>query len=127
MNNIKKHDFLNVLLVMYSKNKLTVVDFLSSQNLVLHDITDISNGKENGKPKRSSKFRRIIHNLGKKNFEKWRIYFVVFLLLRFCRGTERLYYVCGFVRPSIYLFACPSGRCMLLVKWKVTSNCHLIW
>ena len=74
----KKHDFLNVLLVMYSTNKLTVVDFLSSQNLVLHDITDISNGKENGKPKRSSKFRRIIHSLGKKKLRKMKNLFCRF-------------------------------------------------
>ena len=54
-------DFLTLLLVMYSKNKL--VDFLSSPNLSSVDVTDISNGKENGKSKRSCKVRRMIHSL----------------------------------------------------------------
>ena len=56
---------LQVLLVMYSKNKLTPVDFLSSPNLSSVDITDISNGKENRKSKRSCKIRRMIHSLCK--------------------------------------------------------------
>jgi hypothetical protein len=46
---------------MYSKNRL--VDFLTNQNLSSVDVTDISNGKENGKPKRSCKFRRIINSV----------------------------------------------------------------
>jgi len=39
-----RDDFLNALLLMYSKNKL--VEFLSSQNLT--KITDSSDGKKNG-------------------------------------------------------------------------------
>jgi hypothetical protein len=58
-----RDDFLTLLLVMYSKNKL--VDFLTNQNLSSVDVTDISNGKENGKPKRSCKFRRIINSVGR--------------------------------------------------------------
>lgn len=56
-----RDDFLTLLLVMYSKNKL--VDFLTNQNLSSVDVTDISNGKENRKPKRSCKFRRIINSV----------------------------------------------------------------
>jgi hypothetical protein len=58
-----RDDFLTLLLVMYSKNRL--VDFLTNQNLSSVDVTDISNGKENGKPKRSCKFRRIINSVGR--------------------------------------------------------------
>ena len=58
-----RDDFLTLLLVMYSKNKL--VDFLTNQNLSSVDVTDISNGKENGKPKRSCKFRRIVNSVGR--------------------------------------------------------------
>ena len=104
-----RQGFLNVLLYMYSKNKL--VDILCSQKWVLLDITDISNnGKENRKPRRSSKFRRILHSV--------------------CRRMKHLF--CCFSSPTIsqrdwkiVLSLCihPSVRCMLLVKfWKMTSN-----